>query len=345
MNRRRASIAALACLLWGLPAAAPARSVVDAAGRTVELPERVERVAGTAPPPTLLVYIVAPELLASVDTPVESSFFASGTKFLLPEFKKLPAVGGWHGAARGANMESLLALNPQVVMAWRNSFVMEPVLRSFERVHVPVVFVEEDRVADIPGAIRLVGKTVGREERGNTLADEAGRRLDAVRKRVAGIPESGRPTVYYAVGPDGLMTQFGGSFHYDPILVAGGKSLFPGDQATMGGLERVSLEEILVKNPEVIVTPDAEFFSSVGKDPRWADVKAVRDKRVYLVPRDPLNFIDRPPSFMRILGVQWLADVLYPGGPTSLVQETVSFYRDFLHVSISEEEARKLLGR
>ncbi len=35
----------------------------------------------------------------------------------------------------------------------------------------------------------------------------------------------------------------------------------------MGGLERVSLEEILVKNPEVIVTPDAEFFASVVKDP------------------------------------------------------------------------------
>ncbi|GAT33973.1 iron complex transport system substrate-binding protein [Terrimicrobium sacchariphilum] len=322
-----------------------ARSVVDAAGRQVDLPAHIERAAGTAPPPTLLVYIVAPELLASVDTPVESSFFASGTKFLLPEFKKLPAVGGWHGAARGANMESLLALDPQVVIAWRNSFVMEPVLRSFEKVHVPVVFVEEDRVADIPGAIRLVGKVLDREARGDALAKDAERRISQVREKVALIPEDKRLRVYYAVGPDGLMTQFGDSFHYDPILMAGGKSVFPGDQKTMGGLERISLEEILIRNPEVIVTPDAEFFASVGKDSRWAGVKAVRDNRVYLVPRDPLNFIDRPPSFMRILGIQWLADVLYPDGDADLVGETISFYRDYLHVAISAEEARTLLGR
>lgn len=336
---------ALGLLFLPLGGIAASRSVVDSAGRQVDLPSHVERVAGTAPPPTLLVYIVAPQLLASVDTPVESSFFASGTKFLLPEFKKLPAVGGWHGAARGANMESLLALDPQVVIAWRNSFVMEPVLRAFEKVHVPVVFVEEDRVAAIPGAIRLVGKALDQEARGNALADDAERRISQVRKRVDQIPEEKRPTVYYAVGPDGLMTQFGDSFHYDPILVAGGKSVFPGDQKTMGGLERVSLEEILVRNPEVIVTPDAEFFASVGKDSRWGDVRAVRDKRVYLVPRDPLNFIDRPPSFMRILGVQWLVDVLYPGGDSDLVQETMSFYRDYLHVTISATEAKALLGR
>ncbi len=48
---------------------------------------------------------------------------------------------------------------------------------------------------------------------------------------------------------------------------------------------------------------------------------------------------------MRILGVQWLADVLHPGGPDNVVADTVSFYRDFLHVSISDDEARKLLGR
>lgn len=341
----RLVLAALISLFLPLGGIASSRSVVDAAGRQVDLPAHLERVAGTAPPPTLLVYIVAPELLASVDTPVESSFFASGTKFLLPEFKKLPAVGGWHGAARGANMESLLALDPQVVIAWRNSFVMETVLRAFEKAHVPVIFVEEDRVADIPGAIRLVGKALDREARGKALADDAERRISQVREKIARIPENKRSTVYYAVGPDGLMTQFADSFHYDPILVAGGKSVFPGDQKTMGGLERVSLEEILARNPEVIITPDAEFFAAVGKDSRWADVRAVRDKRVYLVPRDPLNFIDRPPSFMRILGVQWLADVLYPGGDGDIIEETISFYRDYLHVTITAPEAKTLLGR
>jgi iron complex transport system substrate-binding protein len=337
------SILASSALLFYAPVTS-ARTLTDVTGRTVTVTDRVERAFGSAPPSTLLVYAVAPDKLVALNTPPASAFFAPGTDLLLPRMMKLPVVGGWHGMARGANMEALLALDPQVVIAWNNSFVMEPVLRACERFDLPVVFVDEDRVEDEPASLRLVGLALGEPEAGEKLAADAERRLQAVRDFVATVPERERPSVYYAQGPDGLLTQFASSFHYDPFLVAGARSPFPGEQHSMMGMERVSLEEVILRDPDVIIATDARFVEKALTDPAWAGVSAVKNRRVHLVPYDPVNWLDRPPCFMRILGVQWLASVFYPGRyPADLTAETVSFYRDYLHQEIDIARADALL--
>ncbi len=319
-------------------------TLTDSAGRAATVPDKVDRVFATAPPQTLLVYAIAPESLIALTNPVASSFYAADTRLLQPRYVALPTVGGWHGGSKGANMEALLALNPQVIIAWNNSFAMEPVLQTFEKFKIPTVFVNENKVADEPASIRLVGQALGREKAAEALARDAEARLAAVRKLVDSIPPEKRPTIYYAQGSDGLLTQLEGSYHYDPFLFVGGKSLFPGEQTTMMGTERVSLEEIIRKNPDVIIATDPMFAMSVSDDSRWAGINAVKNKRVYLVPCDPVNFLDRPPSLMRILGVQWLASVLYPQDYTiDMVKETIDFYKLYLHVDLDEKQARAVL--
>jgi iron complex transport system substrate-binding protein len=110
-------------------------------------------------------------------------------------------------------------------------------------------------------------------------------------------------------------------------------------------MERVSLEQILRSDPAVIVATDVRFARAVRTDARWSGVAAVREGRIFIIPGDPINWLDRPPSFMRILGVQWLASVLYPDAyPGDIVRETITFYRDYLHQTIDESSARKLLS-
>ena len=64
-----------------------------------------------------------------------------------------------------------------------------------------------------------------------------------------------RPRVYYARGPRGLATGLGGSINVETIELIGRN--VAGE--TQGGLANVSIEQILVWNPEVIVTIDQEF--------------------------------------------------------------------------------------
>ena len=81
---------------------------------------------------------------------------------------------------------------------------------------------------------------------------------------------------------------------------------------TQGGLANVSIEQVLVWNPDVIVTIDQEFAATVRNDPSWAAVKAVRDNRVHLSPKMPFGWVDFPPSVNRLIGLWWLAKILYP---------------------------------
>ena len=57
-----------------------------------------------------------------------------------------------------------------------------------------------------------------------------------------------------------------------------------------------------------------------------------------------MNWVDRPPSFMRALGIQWLANALYPKQfPLDLEAETRRFYRLFFGVDLSDAQLVALL--
>ena len=90
--------------------------------------------------------------------------------------------------------------------------------------------------------------------------------LSVITNRIAFVPREKRPRVYYARGPRGLVTGLGGSINVETIeLLAINVA---GD--TQGGLANVSIEQVLLWNPNVIVTIDQEFAASVRSDPAWA---------------------------------------------------------------------------
>jgi iron complex transport system substrate-binding protein len=110
------------------------------------------------------------------------------------------------------------------------------------------------------------------------------------------------------------------------------------------GMEKVTLEQVTAYNPDVILVQDNAFFEKVLKDPQWNKIKAVKQGRVYLIPKAPFNWFDRPPSFMRILGLQWLMGRLYPNEyKKDLVKETRDFFKLFLRVDLAAEDAAKIM--
>ncbi len=323
-----------------------AKELTDMAGRKVNVPENVERSFASAPPMGLLSYIIAPQTMTAMNLPLNSNFYYKDTKYLDSSLSKLPVVGGWHGNTRGANMETLLALKPQIILAWKSDFVMKEVEKTFAKFNIPVFFIQEDLVEDEPEAIRAVGRALGKEARADALAKDAEARLAHIAKMRDAMPKEKRAKVYYAEGADGLSTECEASFHFSPFKFIGVKPAFECTQKTMVGMEKISLEQVLSANPDVIVASDEAFFKSVWSDKKWASVKAVKDKRVYLTPKDPVNILDRPPSFMRILGVEWLSSVIYPKEfKKDILNETASFYKLYLRKDITKPQAAKIMGR
>ena len=135
-----------------------------------------------------------------------------------------------------------------------------------------------------------VSSSGGTPRRRNS-ADYARRTLAAITERIADVTAEQRPRVYYARGPRGLVTGLGGSINVETIELIG-RNVAGG---TPGGLANVSIEQVLLWNPDVIITIDQEFAATVRSDPSWASVKAVRDNRVHLSPKMPFGWVDFPP--------------------------------------------------
>jgi len=58
----------------------------------------------------------------------------------------------------------------------------------------------------------------------------------------------------------------------------------------------------------------------------------------------PYGWIDAPPSLNRLIGVQWLARLLFPGQfPGDMREVARDFYRQFYQVDLSAPELDKLL--
>ena len=153
-----------------------------------------------------------------------------------------------------------------------------------------------------------------------------------------------RVSVYYAEGGDGLNTECDTSFHAELIGLVGGQNVHRCKTKDMFGMERISFEQVMLYDPEMILVMDKAFYEKIFTNPLWQRIKAVRDKKVYLIPSQPFNWFDRPPSFMRLLGAKWLANLLYPElYRVNIVGETQHFFRLFFGVELSDNEARRLL--
>jgi len=351
MDGTRLRRVCLGSLLIALALSGQAREITDMAGRKVTIPDRITRVYAAQPYTNVLLYMVAPDLLLGLQ-PGCLPFRDVDRRFIRPEVAKLPEIEVQLGGGENpqTNVEAILALHPDFALA--NGGTGPDNMKSnpsrleakMAKIGLPVVFVDVRRIADYPAGIEFLGQLLGREERARQLSAYATRVLSDVSKAVAAVPPEQRVRVYYAESADGLATESDGSFHTEAITLAGGTIVHHGDLKTHVGMEKVSLEQVLLYNPEVIISQEPDFTANVYKDVRWKDVKAVANQRVYTIPRSPFDWIDRPPSVMRILGVQWLAHCFYPERyPIDLRKEVRDFHQLFMGVEITDADLDQLL--
>lgn len=330
-------------LTTGLVLCADAREIIDMAGRTVTIPERIAKVYSASPPATYMLYVIDSSVIAGLN----NSQTANETQYLRREYTALPILGGFFGQGMTPNLESILVVKPDLMIAsaGRQAAMHEKIEGMAGKLKIPLVYLRLDELEDYPEALLFLGRLLGREERGRVLSEYAEKVLAEVERITAAIPEQERPTVYYAEAADGLSTECDRSRHAALINVAAGRNVYRCEPRDTYGREKISLEQIVVDDPRVILAGERAFFERVYNDSRWQGISAVKNRRVHLIPSAPFNWFDRPPSFMRLLGVQWLLKLLHPHRfPLDLEQETRRFYKLFLDLELGEGDLKEILG-
>ena len=322
------------------PRHAFAASVKDATGRAIEIPDKVTRVFPAGPPAAIMLYTLAPDLLIGwprANRPEE-------VEFLLPDVGTRPEIGRITGRGNTANLEIVIGLKPDLILdvgSTSQTFV-SLAERVREQTGIPYALLD-GRFDATAASYRLLGALTRREKQAEALAAYVDETFSIISERTKNVSVSERPRVYYARGPRGLETGLGGSINVETIEMLARN--VAGEQR--GGLANVSIEQVLVWNPDVIVTIDQTFAANVRSDPAWASVTAVRQGRVHLSPKLPFGWVDFPPSVNRLIGLWWLAKILYPERfPEDMNERTRDFYKRFYHVDVSDAQlARVLAGR
>jgi iron complex transport system substrate-binding protein len=134
------------------------------------------------------------------------------------------------------------------------------------------------------------------------------------------------------------------------FLEGGAKCAAKCEETYGGGMTDVSLEQVLKWDPEVIISWDVDTrggaFDDIRTNKNWAPIQAVKNDRVYAMPNEPWAWCDRPPGVNRLIGIHWVANLLYPQYyDVDMVEVTREFYEVMWRLEINDAQARLLLGQ
>jgi iron complex transport system substrate-binding protein len=323
-------------LLGAVPAAA--RSVSDATGRRVEIPETVTRILPVGQPAAILVYALAPDKM--LGWPRKPG--GPGLAFLTPGSRELPEIGALVRDGT-VNNAAIGELKPDLIVDYGSlapGFV-EAAKRVQAETGIPYL-IFDGALEATPQVLRLLGPAVGAAERAENLATAADRILALTQQRAQQRAQAGTFRVYYSRSADGLATATAKARSTDVLRLLGLINVADGNAAE---LPEVTRNEVLDWRPDVVFAPNADHIKAFAT-PDWATLPAVEKKRVFAAPRPPFGWIDEPPSVNRLLGLLWVGHLLYPQlYPEDLRQEARDFYRRFYQVEPSDAQLDRLLPR
>lgn len=323
------------------------RVVTDMAGRRVTVPAQIHKVLAMSPMATVLIYTLDPSLLLGWNYKSDPGERA----MIIEPYRDLPVLGGWYGKDNTGNLEQIMKAHPDVLISMGDPLGAAQAERIQSQTHIPVLILDGG-LERLPQVYKKAGELFGSAARAAILADECSRTLNDVKQKINSIPQSKRRRYYYAEGPKGLETEPGDSVHAWALNFAGGMNVAAGVKNQPGyGHSSVSMEQVLHWNPEIIIsgydhtsTP-GEFYKMVWGDSVWKLLGAVRNRQVYEAPQYPFNWIDRPPSVNRIIGIKWLANLFYPDlFNYDMRGETRHFYDLFYHVKLTDAQLNDILG-
>ncbi len=314
-------------------------TVVDMAGRTVEIPAKVERVVTVFPPSTAMVIAIdGTEHFVGIDMlNVNSEVLHS----MDPRIKDLPCFGD----IEGDNKEELLKLEPDVVFAGK---IHRERFAGIEE-YCPVVYVDVNTIEDLNESMQLMGKVLGKDARAQELVSYYKDKMNNIEDMASQIPENEKCRVYMT-SHDILKTCTAASIEDFILGVGGGINVaaeIDGSSSTVGELyPEITAEQLLNWNPDVIFINtycSSDTKDELLTDPRFADIEAVKNKQIFQMPGYIFCwYVGVPES---ILGMQWTIYKLHPDQVDfTMEQEIRDFYSTFYNQNMSDSTIKDLLG-
>jgi iron complex transport system substrate-binding protein len=334
------------------PAAAPGGSGTASAGaQSISITDQRGKTVTFAKPVTSVVTIPMPaaSLLVAVDGSADhlsamhnASWVAMrdgvmGTMF--PRALELP-----HEVATQdftPNVESVRALNPDVVIQWSDSQLVEPL----ENAGLTVLGLKNNgKQEDVDAWVTMFATMLGKPERAAEIKAHSDKELAEIKSVAAGRGAAGPSILYFNRFTGGLKAAAANTYNDFYIKLVGGTNPATGNDPLPGaGMVGLDVEQVLRWNPEVILLGnfDAAMPQDIYSDPVWQSVSAVRSRRVYKVPLGGYRW--DPPGQESPLMWHWLSDIAFPGARSGLRAKVTEYFRFLYNHEPTSQELDKIL--
>jgi iron complex transport system substrate-binding protein len=263
--------AAIGVIALGSTASAAPISMKDDAGRTVEIAAPAKRIVALAPFLTELAFSAdAGDRVVGVS---EHSDYPEAAR-------RLPQVA----SSAGISIESLMALQPDLVLAWQDT-IRQVDLARLDALHIPVFVAQARSITDVPRLFGVVARFA------DTKPEAALRGFDTkIAAAAHGAVDRPRIAAFLEIWHQPLTTIAGRHWMNEALDLCGATNVF---KDLEGVAPVVAWESLYARDPEVVVgmgsARDAAAFRAQWRD--RATLSAVKNDRLVFVDAD---LIQRP---------------------------------------------------
>lgn len=312
------------------------RAITDMAGDEVILPAKIERVASTSDPCTdmLIAFGAGDKLAAVYKTALENPWFET----FYPGAAQLKSLDSYE-----PEVESLIADDINVIFV--------PTAERAEALRekgICAVCIRYYTPEEVAAAAKLLGEIFGGKvsEASTRWVADFDKAIEEVGKRVSGIPEEKRPVTYEIMG-DKYRGLFRTNYGMGQAWLEYGGGVIATKEFTGATSDATPTEEaILAKNPDVIFiggTYSTQLEADLFADAKWADIAAVKNKRVYLVPVGCSFWNGGTVEYP--LMVYYVYSCLYPDQTDFDIYELArNFYSEYYGIDFDAEAMNNMLN-
>lgn len=239
----------------------------------------------------------------------------------LPEaIKQKPAVGS---SFKGLNWETVASLEPDLIIAdwYGGKYKDKETIEKAEELGIPVIALSAKSVEDNVKVVELLGKVFRKEEKAEELSNWMKSKLEEVGKIASQIPSDKRKNVLLISAPkdiNGPITVYAKGSAWASMVELIGAHNLAFDKNFNTQWPKLDLEKIIAywgdEADVVIVTSFSQeklekAVNDIKNDPRWREIKAVKEGHVYGILAGSKGFLDWGPRI--VVGVYQMGGLIY----------------------------------
>lgn len=271
--------------------------LTDGLGREIKLARPAQQIVSLAPSNTEILFAVGagPQVIGRD----EFSDYPEAAQ-------ALTNIGGGYGEL---NMETIVSLEPDLVLA--ADLTPPEQIEAIEKLGLTVYALPNPITLEgMYENLKTVGTLTGHNQEADQLVKSLQDRVTVVETKVAQVEN--RPLAFYeldSTDPNAPWTAGPNTFIDTLISMAGGTNL---GGAMQDAWTQVSVEELLVQNPDMIILGDATWGGVTPEDVQarasWTAMQAVQAGKIYTFDD---NLVSRPGPRM-VDGLEAFAQLFHP---------------------------------